>query len=316
MAGVSDQPFRNLCRANGAHWLVSEMVTSDQRLWHTRKSANRLRFQDEPGPRWVQIAGADPMMLAEAATVNQGFGADFIDINMGCPAKKVCNKAAGSALLRDEKLVAQILKAVVAAVTVPVTLKIRLGWSRDEINATKIAHIAEQEGVQLLTVHGRTRACKFQGEVDYEAIRQVVEAVNIPVVANGDIDTEIKAQQVLQRTGAAALMVGRAIQGRPWLASQIDHYLGSGQFKKKPESSEIKRQLVAHLNCLSSFYGEVMGPRIARKHVGWYFGKMSDFPSRRSFIKHFNTLVTLTEQLEAINMIFNGIEINAVGTFS
>ena len=222
MAGVTDRPFRAMCRRYGAYWMVGEMVTSDRRLWDTRKSSLRMQYHDEPGPRWIQIAGADPTMMADAAAYNESHGAQLIDINMGCPAKKVCRKAAGSALLRDERLVKDILESVVSAVTVPVTLKIRLGWSRDEQNAETVARIAEDSGISLLTVHGRTRACRFQGTVDYESIARVVAAVSMPVVANGDITSIDKARQVLSTTGAAALMLGRAVQKEPWLPAHID----------------------------------------------------------------------------------------------
>lgn len=306
MAGVTDQPFRNMCRSYGAHWLVSEMLTSDTSLWKTPKSANRLRFEGESGPRWVQIAGAEPDMMAEAACFNEEQGANIIDINMGCPAKKVCRKAAGSALMKDEALVQKILTATVAAVSVPVTLKIRLGWSRDQQNAVEIAKLAEASGVQLITVHGRTRADKFSGEVDYEAIGRVVEAVSIPVVANGDIDTPEKAKHVLTLTGAAAIMIGRGAQGNPWLPAQVDHYLKTGNVKKNPTFSEIKRSLTAHVTELSNFYGEVMGVRIARKHVAWYLDAcFSADPLRGKLArKAFNLCETNAEQLAVIEHSF------------
>lgn len=275
MAGVTDQPFRNLCRQYGAYWLVSEMVTSDVRLWHTRKSQKRLAFSNEAEPRWVQLAGAEPVMMAEAAKQNVSLGAQIVDINMGCPAKKVCNKAAGSALLRDEKLVAKILEAVVGAVSVPVTLKIRLGWSKEEQNAVRIARIGEESGIKLLTVHGRTRACRFKGEVDYEAIGEVKAAVSIPVVANGDIDSAAKARQVLEFTGADAVMIGRAAQGAPWLPAQIDHYLRKGDEPVTPGMDEISRILIHHVDQLKNFYGEYAGVRIARKHVGWSLDRLA-----------------------------------------
>ena len=293
----------------GAHWLVSEMVTSDKRLWHTRKSANRLRFQAESEPRWVQIAGGDADMLASAAEANQALGAQIIDINMGCPAKKVCNKQAGSALLRDEKLVFEIFQAVVAAVDIPVTVKIRLGWSLDEINAPYIAQMAEAAGIRLVTVHGRSRACKFAGDVDYGAIADVVQAVGIPVIANGDITSPEAASDVLQQTGAEAVMIGRAAQGQPWIADKIDHYLETGQVKKDPPTSEIIQLLTAHVTELSVFYGELMGPRIARKHVGWYLKYLSERPGDRraaaecrvkEFLRHFNQLDDYRQQVDAI----------------
>jgi len=304
MAGVTDQPFRNLCRLNGAYWVVSEMLTSDQRLWQTAKSSHRLRFATEPEPRWVQIAGADPDMLAAAARANVAAGAQIIDINMGCPAKKVCNRAAGSALMRDEKRVAKILDGVVRAVEVPVTLKIRLGWSLQEKNAVAIAKIAETAGVQLITVHGRSRACKFKGRVDYTAIGEVVDAVSVPVIANGDIQTEQQAASVLALTSAAGVMIGRAVQGQPWLPDQIDAYLQTGITKKSPSASEIKTLLSTHIVNLSEFYGEVMGPRIARKHVGWYFRKLSDDRQSRGFLRSFNDLEDTAAQVRAIDGVF------------
>lgn len=243
-------------------------------------------------------------MLAEAARVNQGFGAQIIDLNMGCPAKKVCNKAAGSALMRDEILVGKILNAVVSATDVPVTLKMRLGWSKDELNAKNIARIAESEGVCLITVHGRTRACKFAGNVDYAAIADVVSSVDIPVVANGDIKSEIQARQVMDQTGAAAIMIGRAAQGRPWLARQVDYHLETGEFEKNPEMGEIKRLLVAHLVNLAAFYGEILGPRIARKHVGWFFESLQNSQANSVFFKNFNGICDLPGQIFAIEEIF------------
>jgi len=295
MAGVTDQPFRNICRSLGAHWLVSEMVTSDRRLWHTRKSALRLRY-DEPGPRWVQIAGADPAMMADAARSTEALGAQIIDINMGCPAKKVCNRAAGSALLRDERLVGRILDAVVAAVAIPVTLKMRLGWSPQERNAVRVARIAESAGVQLITVHGRSRACKFEGDVDYRAIAEVKAAVDVPVLANGDITSAWQAAEVLEMTGCDGIMIGRAMQGRPWLAAEIDAYLRRSRIDKKPDSSEIKRLVIAHVKELHQFYGEVAGVRIARKHVGWYLRE----PVAGDFRKRFNRLESPQEQLREL----------------
>jgi tRNA-dihydrouridine synthase B len=274
------------------------MVTSDRRLWHTRKSSLRLPCHDEADPRWIQIAGADPAMMADAARSNEGRGAQIIDINMGCPAKKVCNKAAGSALMRNEKLVADILSAVVDAVTVPVTLKIRLGWSPQERNAISIARLAEDAGVQLLTVHGRTRACKFAGDVDYDAIAEVVGAVSIPVIANGDIDSVAKAKSVFQTTGASGIMIGRAIQSRPWLVKQIDDFLVHGHELPDPAPEQVEMSLVDHLVDLNDFYGETMGVRIARKHVGW--NTFMDRP----FCRSFNRLESLAEQIDAIHERF------------
>jgi tRNA-dihydrouridine synthase B len=303
MAGVTDRPYRDLCRDLGTHWAISEMLTSNQKLWHTQKSQQRLRFQDERGPRWIQVAGGDAEMVAAAAAGAAQLGADIVDINMGCPAKKVCNKAAGSAMLRDTKLVQEIFQAVIKNVTVPVTVKIRLGWSLDEINAPEVARIAEGEGIKLITVHGRSRACKFAGEVHYDEIAKVVQEVSIPVIANGDIRNEHDARQILTHTGAAAVMIGRAAQGRPWLPGQVDEFLKTGKLQKKPAAGEIKRILMTHVNGLADFYGEVMGPRIARKHVGWYLADPDN--ERTSELKAFNKLDTLAEQLQAIEAMFS-----------
>ncbi len=297
MAGVTDRPYRELCRSLGAYWLVSEMITSDQRLWGSKKSDRRLAFHDEAAPRWIQIAGADPEMMAAAARENERRGAQIIDINMGCPAKKVCKRAAGSALLRDEALVKNILAAVVGAVGVPVTLKMRLGWSRDSINAPKIAGMAEAAGVSLVTVHGRTRACRFEGSVDYAAIAAVKQAVSIPIVANGDIDTPARAREVLTTTGCDAVMIGRAAQGRPWLPAQVDEFLRSGRLQKNPPLGEIKSLLIAHISQLHAFYGEVNGVRIARKHVGWYLSGTG----REGFLRSFNTLEGAAQQVAAVD---------------
>lgn len=270
MAGVTDRPFRQLCRALGAGLAVSEMVTSDTRLWHTRKSRNRLDHEGEDAPRSVQIAGADPDMMAAAARENVARGADIIDINMGCPAKKVCNRAAGSALLADETQVARIIDAVVAAVDVPVTLKIRTGTAPDARNAVRIARIAEDGGIAALAVHGRTRACMFRGEAEYATIAAVKRAISIPVIANGDIDSPQKAHAVLAATGADALMIGRAAQGRPWIFREIAHFLATGELLAEPTPAEVQELLATHLDALYAFYGEELGLRVARKHIGWY----------------------------------------------
>ncbi|MFW5452271.1 tRNA dihydrouridine synthase DusB [Thioalkalivibrio sulfidiphilus] len=270
MAGVTDRPFRLLCRRLGADMAVSEMVIADTRLWHTPKSRQRLDHAGEPDPISVQIAGAEPAMLAEAARRNADNGAQIIDINMGCPAKKVCNRAAGSALLGDERLVSEILETVVKAVDVPVTLKIRLGLDRDHLNALTIARIAEHSGIQALAVHGRTRACAYKGTVDYDAIAAVKQSVRIPVIANGDINTPEQARAVLARTGADALMIGRAAQGRPRIFREMAHFLATGQHLPAPTADEIAALLREHLEALYSFYGEQSGVRIARKHIGWY----------------------------------------------
>lgn len=298
MAGVTDRPFRDLCRRFGAFWTVSEMVTSDPGLWHTRKSQHRLAHRDEQGISWVQLAGAEPLMMANAARANVAMGADVIDINMGCPAKKVCNRAAGSALLRDERLVADILQAVVEAVPVPVTLKIRLGWSREETNAERIAGIAERAGIQLLTVHGRTRACRFSGEVDYDAISRVKASVSIPVIANGDIDSAARARQVLAKTGADGVMIGRAAQGRPWLPGQIDQFLRTGRHFPDPDQVAIQAMLRSHLKALHDFYGEYAGLRIARKHIGWTLDRLPGGPELR---RRFNRLETPEAQFQLLD---------------
>lgn len=301
MAGVTDRPFRQLCRQFGAGLAVSEMVHSDVALWATRKSRLRMEHDGESAPISVQIAGSDPAAMAEAAQRNVENGAHIIDINMGCPAKKVCKRAAGSALLRDETLVAAILEAVVGAVDVPVTLKIRTGWSPDERNAERIARIAEASGIKLLAVHGRTRACRFIGAVEYDTIAAVKAAVNIPVLANGDIDSPEKAAAVLSYTGADGVMIGRAAQGRPWLCGQIADYLRTGAYLPEPSADELQQILQGHLHNLHEFYGELMGVRIARKHVGWY---LASRPAGASFQRTFNALETATDQHRALESFF------------
>lgn len=270
MAGVSDRPFRQLCRRLGAGLTVSEMVSADRRLWDSRKTRLRLDHAGEPDPRSVQILGADPRAMAEAARFNVERGARIIDINMGCPAKKVCGAQAGAALLRDETLVGRILEAVVGAVAVPVTLKIRTGWDLTRRNGIAVARIAEQAGVQALAVHGRTRACGYGGPVDYAAIRAIKQAVTIPVIANGDIDSPEQARHVLDYTGADAVMVGRGAQGRPWIFREIAHFLASGERLAPPSLLQIGRWVTVHLTQLYEFYGETAGVRIARKHLIWY----------------------------------------------
>lgn len=303
MAGVTDLPFRLLCRQFGAGLAASEMVTSDTSLWHTSKSRLRLPHASEPEPRMVQIAGGDPAMLANAAQQNVRLGAQIIDINMGCPAKKVCKRAAGSALLADEKLVAKILKAVVAAVAVPVTLKIRTGSSPEQRNGKTIARIAEDSGIQALAVHGRTRACKFRGQAEYDTIAEIVDSINIPVIANGDIDTPEKASTVLSHTGAAAVMIGRGAQGRPWLFREINHYLQHSEPMAPPSSEEMQQVMTGHLQALHQHYGQVMGVRIARKHLGWYLLNV-DSPAGESFRQQFNQLTCPSSQLDAVNRFF------------
>ncbi len=301
MAGVTDRPFRLLCRRLGAGLAVSEMVIADSRLWHTRKSRLRLNHDGEPEPRAVQIAGGDPAMLAEAARLNVERGAQIIDINMGCPAKKVCNKAAGSALMKDEELVRQILEAVVAAVDVPVTLKMRTGWDRDHRNAPVIARMAEDAGIAALSVHGRTRACAYRGEAEYDTIAEVKRRVDIPVFANGDVDDPAKARQVLSHTGADGLLIGRAAQGRPWIFREIDHFLKTGSRLPPPSDHEARGILLEHVRALHSFYGEVMGVRIARKHVGWY---LQAEDRSKQFRRGFNALGDPNAQIDAIESFF------------
>ncbi|MFW1678687.1 tRNA dihydrouridine synthase DusB [Pontibacter sp. JAM-7] len=304
MAGVTDRPFRQLCRRMGAGLVVSEMVISDTRLWNTRKSAQRLNHDGEPEPRSVQIAGGDPAMMADAALWNARRGAQIIDINMGCPAKKVCNRAAGSALLKDEPLVKQIIEAVVASVDLPVTLKIRTGWDPANRNGATIARIAEDSGIQALAVHGRTRSCGYTGQAEYDTIAQIRESVSIPVFANGDITSPEKAAKVLQHTGCDAVMIGRGAQGRPWLLREIDHYLRTGTMLPPPPMTEVKSLLLEHLCELHAFYGEHMGVRIARKHVGWY---LQDQPEGKVFRQKFFQLETAADQVSAIEQYFNRV---------
>ena len=270
MAGVTDRPFRLLCRRLGASIAASEMVTSDVRLWQTPKSRRRLDHDGEPEPRIVQIAGGEASMMAEAALRNVALGAQIIDINMGCPAKKVCNRAAGSALLRDEALVAEILATVVRAVEVPVTLKMRTGWDASHRNGVAVARLAEECGIAGLAIHGRTRADLFRGEAEYDTIRAIKQAVRIPVFANGDIDSGVKARAVLEETGADGVMIGRAAQGRPWIFRELRHYLATGRALAAPAPREVRDIMLAHLEQLYAFYGEHAGVRVARKHLGWY----------------------------------------------
>ncbi len=276
MAGVTDRPYRRLCRRLGAGYAVSEMAASNPRLWATVKTSRRLDHAGEPGPRAVQIAGADPSMMAEAARYNVDRGAQVIDVNMGCPAKKVCDVAAGSALMADEPLAIRIVEAVVAAVDVPVTVKMRTGPDRQRRNAVRLAAALERAGAAMIAVHGRTRACAFGGEAEYDTIAEVRAAVRVPVVANGDIDSPAKAAWVLARTGADAVMVGRAAQGRPWIFREIDHYLRTGERLEPPALEEIRAVLREHLTDHYTFYGEIAGPRIARKHIGWYIDGWCD----------------------------------------
>ncbi len=301
MAGVTDRPFRMLCRSMGAGMAVSEMVASNSLLYGSEKTKRRANHQGEPGPISVQIVGADPGMLAQAARHNVDAGAQIIDINMGCPAKKICNVMAGSALLQNEPLVGRILEAVVAAVAVPVTLKIRTGWDKQNRNAVRIAQIAETSGIQALAIHGRTRACAYTGEAEYDTIAEVKAGVSIPVIANGDITTPEKARHVLQHTGADAVMIGRAAQGRPWLFREIAHFLDSGEHLPAPRVDEIRRVLFDHLHDLYSFYGEHTGLRVARKHISWYTRGMAGSAQFRHYM---NRLESIPEQLRAINDFF------------
>ena len=270
MAGVTDRPFRVLCRRLGAGLAVSEMTSSDPRMWATSKSRTRMDHTDEPGPVSVQIAGGDPESLAAAARFNVERGAQIIDINMGCPAKKVCRADAGSALMRDEGLVARICAAVVEAVDVPVTLKIRTGWSRELRNGIRVARIAEDSGIRALAVHGRTREDHFSGDAEHATVAEIKQSVRIPVLANGDIRTPQAAAAVLRSTGVDGLMIGRAAQGRPWLFSQIGHYLRCGELLPEPDRAWIGRLLLEHLAELHALYGDSMGVRVARKHIQWY----------------------------------------------
>ena len=285
----------------GAGLVVSEMVAADPNTWSTRKSRLRVQFGDEPAPRSVQIAGYDPQMMAEAALFNVQLGAEIIDINMGCPAKKVCKRAAGSALLQNPELVESILTAVVSAVDVPVTLKIRTGWDRQNRNAETIARIAEYSGVAALAVHGRTKACRFVGEVEYDTIANVVDAVSIPVLANGDITDPQRAVSVLKHTGAAAVMIGRAAQGNPWIFNQINHFLKYDQPLSPPSMEECSQVMSEHLLALHEFYGETGGVRISRKHIGWYINPL---PGGKEFTRVFNTLETTEQQRHFLQSFF------------
>ncbi|WMJ07538.1 tRNA dihydrouridine synthase DusB [Nitrosomonas sp. sh817] len=302
MAGVTDRPFRQLCKKMGAGMAVSEMVSSNSLLWGSAKTQRRANHDGEVSPISVQIAGADPQMLATAARYNVDNGAQIIDINMGCPAKKICNVMAGSALLQDEKLVGRILDSVVNAVDVPVTLKIRTGWDKQHKNALSVARIAESSGVQALAIHGRTRACAYTGTAEYDTIAAVKAAISIPVIANGDITTPEKAEEILAYTKADAVMIGRAAQGRPWIFREIDHYLATGQKLPPPEVAEIHEVLIKHLYDLYEFYGEYSGVRIARKHISWYTkGLMGSAHFRQSM----NQLQTSNQQISETNGFFS-----------
>ncbi len=301
MAGVTDRPFRQMCRDLGAGMAVSEMVGSTSLIRGSAKTLRRANHDGETAPRSVQIVGFDPKMMAEAARINEAMGAEIIDINMGCPAKKVCNMSSGSALLKDEPLVADILKATVAAVKIPVTLKIRTGWSTEMRNGPTIAQIAEDAGIQALSVHGRTRSCFFKGEAEYDTIALIKQSVKIPVIANGDITTPEKAKFVLEKTGADAIMIGRAAQGRPWIFREIDHYLQHGTLAPEPSVQEIEAILTRHIENLYAFYDEHIGVHMARKHVAWY---SKGQPHAGKFREVFNQLTTADAQRAAIKEFF------------
>jgi tRNA-dihydrouridine synthase B len=301
MAGVTDRPFRQLCKKLGAGYAVSEMAASNPRLWASEKSSRRTDHAGEMEPKAVQIAGAVPEELAECAKFNVDRGAQIIDINMGCPVKKVCNNWCGSALLQHEDLVQRILESVVRAVDVPVTLKFRTGWDRQNKNALTIARMAEQAGIAMLTLHGRTRADGYKGDAEYDTIAAVKAAVGIPVVANGDITTPEKAKFVLAHTGADAVMIGRAAQGRPWICREIDHYLRTGEHLPAPKVDEVRELMNEHLPAHYGFYGEYLGVRTARKHIGWY---VQDLPGGEEFRQRMNLLESTAEQLAAVDEFF------------
>jgi len=307
MAGVTDKPFRQLCKKLGAGLAVSEMTTSDPRLWTTRKSLKRMDHAGEPAPVSVQIAGYDPAMLADAARYNADAGAQIIDINMGCPAKKVCNVYAGSALLQDEPLVARIVSAVVGAVDVPVTLKIRTGWNRDNRNGIRIAQIAQDSGIAALAVHGRTRADLYEGDAEYDTITAIKQSVSIPVLANGDVDSPQKAKFVLDYTKCDGLLIGRSAQGRPWIFREIAHFLATGKALPAPNASEVCEILCGHLDALYAFYGEQQGVRIARKHLGWY---AKDRPENAAFRAIVNRAESSLDQLRFTREYFGSLTEN------
>ena len=309
MAGVTDKPFRLLCKRMGAGLAVSEMTISDPRFWNTRKSLQRMDHAGEPAPVSVQIAGTEPRLLAEAARYNVDHGAQIVDINMGCPAKKVCNAWAGSALMRDETLVGRILEEVVAAVEVPVTLKIRTGWDAANRNAPAIARIAAAAGIQALTVHGRTRDQHYTGQAEYATIARIKSEISIPVIANGDIDSPGRAAQVLRETGADAVMVGRAAQGRPWIFREIAHHLATGELLPPPSIIEVRDILLGHLDALHAFYGEEQGVRIARKHLGWYAKDRAENAAFRAIV---NRAQGAAEQIMLTREYFDSLQTDAL----
>lgn len=301
MAGVTDQPFRQLCYKLGAGMTVSEMLSSNPKVWQTDKSMQRMDHSGELGIRSVQIAGSEPELMAQAAKINVSQGAQIIDINMGCPAKKVNKKLAGSALMQHPALVESILTAVVEAVDVPVTLKTRTGWNLDHKNGIEIAQIAERCGIQALAVHGRTRACMYKGEAEYNTIRAIKETISIPVIANGDITSPEQAAHVLRYTGADAIMIGRGAQGNPWIFKQIQHFLEYGEHLQAPPLDEVAHTVVEHVKALHQFYGEYKGVRIARKHVGWY---LNERPNGREFRQAFNGIEEAKQQINTLEHYF------------
>lgn len=309
MAGVTDRPFRQLCKQLGAGMAVSEMVTSNSLLYGSKKTQRRANHEGETEPKSIQIAGADPAMLAQAAQYNVDQGAQIIDINMGCPAKKICNVMAGSALLQDESLVGKILESVVEASEVPVTLKIRTGWNRENRNAVSIARIAEESGIQALAIHGRTRACMYKGDAEYDTIAEVKTRIGIPVIANGDITTPEKAKHVLDYTGVDGVMIGRAAQGRPWIFREIDHYLKTGEKLAAPSLIEVRDTLLGHLDTLYDFYGEYTGVRVARKHIAWY---SKGTRGGAEFRRQVNQTEDAVEQRQIVDAFFEE-QINEIG---
>ncbi|WP_179885614.1 tRNA dihydrouridine synthase DusB [Vibrio sp. ES.051] len=304
MAGVTDRPFRELCLRYGAGMAVSEMMSANPKLWKTSKSKQRMVHEGESGIRSVQIAGSDPQLMADAAQFSVENGAQIIDINMGCPAKKVNKKLAGSALLQYPDIIEEILKAVVNAVNVPVTLKTRTGWDTENKNCVQIAKLAEDCGIQAFALHGRTKVCMYKGEAEYDSIKAVKEAISIPVIANGDIDSPEKAKFVLEYTGVDALMIGRPAQGRPWIFQEIHHYLENGTAMDELPKREVKAIMLGHVNALHAFYGEYLGPRIARKHVGWY---LKEHEQASEFRRTFNALDAAPLQIEALEGYFDNV---------
>ncbi|OGT73843.1 MAG: tRNA dihydrouridine synthase DusB [Gammaproteobacteria bacterium RIFCSPLOWO2_02_FULL_57_10] len=312
MAGITDQPFRDLCVELGAGLAVAEMMTCNTELWDSDKNRARLVRSSNDGPEVVQIAGSDPQMMADAARLHVDLGADIIDINMGCPAKKVLKKAAGSALLKDTQLVAAILDAVISAVEVPVTLKIRTGWCPESRNGVEVARIAEDAGVQMLTVHGRTRECRFMGDVEYDTIAAIKNTVGIPVIANGDITSPERARHVLDYTGADGVMIGRAAQGNPWIFRQIDHYLNTGEYLPASPLQEVRQVLLKHMTQLHELYGDFRGVLFARKHVGWY---TEHIEAASGFKALFNRLESPEQQVRTVQDYFDALMNNTTNKY-